>query len=359
MRKILNSILAIAFILNITGCATVTGPKVTREEIQKAQEELMVKALDYRIKQNHRLWTIGDRLITAIPKEDIKTPPKPLLGVMCLPIDKYLAKLYNLDTKKGVVIVGVKEKSPAGSAGLKPGDLLVSLKNKKVPTMAHLSGVLNKLKIGEKVAIEIKRGQEMLTLESQIAETPLNIPISMVEDQQVNAATDGKMIVVTQGLMNFAKSDDEIAAVICHELAHSVRGHIAKAQGGQILGLIAALALGTVAEAHAPGSGNAVAKGVGGIGDIFNATYSRDLEREADYFGTKFFYYAGYDPDIFATVEERFAIEIPATMVQNYLSTHPSSPERVVRIRKIIEELKTASPESAINGQDLPIKSET
>jgi len=81
-------------------------------------------------------------------------------------------------------------------------------------------------------------------------------------------------------------------------------------------------------------------RGVGQIGDIFNASYSRDLEREADYFGTKFVYYSGYDVNACATVEERFAIEIPATMIEHYLSTHPSSPERVARVRKTIEELK-------------------
>lgn len=343
MARIISLLIIIFITVNLIGCATVTGPRVSNEEIDKTREELMIKALDYKIKQNQRLWAIEEKLIAAVPKEDIKTSPKPLLGIMCLSINKYVAKLYNLDAKKGVIIVSVNKNSPADAAGLKPGDLLISINGKKIPAVVYLSAILDNLKARENIQIQIQRNAEVLNFETQIVETPLRIPISMVEAQEVNAATDGKMIVVTQGLLNFAKSDDEIAAVICHELAHAVRGHVAKAQGGQILTLIAALALGIAAERGSPGSGNSVMRGVNDIGNLFNASYSRDLEREADYFGTKFFYYAGYNPETFATVEERFAIEIPATMIQHYLSTHPSSPERVARIRKIIEELKSGN----------------
>lgn len=346
MKKLISLLIVTCFIINITGCATVTGPSVSSEEIQKVKEELMVKSLAYRIKQTERLEKIGDSLIKTVPKDDIKTPPKPFLGIICLPVDKYAAKLYNLDVNKGVVVVIVKENSPAKEIGLQPGDLLVSIKKSKITNINRFQAIGSSLKIGEQIPIEIKRGGQALVFDTKVAETALKIPIIMIDAQEVNAATNGQLILVTQGLVNFAKSDDEIAAVLSHELAHAVRGHVAKAQGGQILTLIAALALGIAAETNAPGSGNSVMRGVGDIGNIFNASYSRDLEREADYFGAKFFYYAGYNVETFATVEERFAVEIPATMIQHYLSTHPSSPERVARVRKIIEELKAGSSQA-------------
>jgi len=65
------------------------------------------------------------------------------------------------------------------------------------------------------------------------------------------------------------------------------------------------------------------------------------MEREADYFGLKYVKLAGYDYEAASGVWERFAIEVPKSMVQNYLNTHPTSPERLVRLEKIIEELKT------------------
>jgi len=340
IKKLIHIFIIIPLIVYISGCATITGPSVTREEIEKTREELKVKALAYQIKQLQRLQNIGNHLMRNIPKEDIKHPPQPSLGIMCFPIDKYLDKVYNLSTKKGIVIVVVKEQSPAYDIGLQPGDVLISFNKTKINNINRFQAIASKLKIDQPLEIEILRGSQNLTLNTKVGQIPINLPIMMVDAQEVNAATDGKIIVVTYGLINFAKSDDEIAAVLGHELAHAVRGHVAKAQGGQILTLLAALALGIAAESSAPGSGEGIMRGVGQIGDIFNASYSRDLEREADYFGTKFVYYSGYDIDTCATVEERFAIEIPASMIHNFLSTHPSSPERVARIKKVIEELK-------------------
>ena len=344
IKKLIAIFITIPFILYVSGCATITGPSVTRGEIERTREELKVKALAYQIKQLQRLQNIGNRLMLSIPKEDIKHPPRPSLGIMCFPIDKYLEKVYNLSANKGVVIVVVKEQSPAYALGLQPGDVLVSINKIKINNMNRFRTVASNFKIGDPVQMEILRGDELLALETKIGQVPVNLPITLVDLQEVNAATDGKSIVVTYGLINFAKSDDEIAAVLGHELAHAARGHVAKAQGGKILTLLAALALGIAAESNAPGSGEGIMRGVGQIGDIFNASYSRDLEREADYFGTKFVYYSGYDIDTCATVEERFAIEIPASMIHNFLSTHPSSPERVARIKKAIEELKTGKP---------------
>ncbi|MCM8801127.1 MAG: M48 family metalloprotease [Candidatus Omnitrophica bacterium] len=340
VKKIINILFIVSFFAYLAGCVTLTGPAVSQEEIKKTQEELKVKALDYQIKQLQRLQNIGHRLMLAIPKEDINQPPQPLLGIMCFNVDEHLQKLYNLNMDKAVVVVVVKEPSPASEVGIKPGDVLLSINNTKINNLHQFANVVDNLKIGDRLQIKVLRDQQYLSFETKIASIPVNLPIIIVDLQEVNAATDGRAIFVTYGLLNFAKSDDEIAAVLAHELAHAVRRHVTKAQGTQILSFLAALALGIAVESNAPGSGEAVMRGVNQIGEIFNAHYSRDLEREADYFGTRFVYYAGYDVEACATVEERFAIEIPASMVKNFLSTHPSSPERVTRIRKTIEELK-------------------
>lgn len=341
MKRLVWFFTIIFFITSLLGCATITGPSVSRAEIEKARQELTVKALAFRIKQLQRVTHIGNRIMRSIFEEDTTIPAQPFLGLGCSSIDKYLQQVFNLSVEEGVVVLVVKEKSPADKAGVQPGDVVRSINNTPIKNFRHYTRLVSRLKIADSVRMEILRGKDTFTVATHIDQIPINTPIIMVDKQEVNAATDGESIFVTYGLLNFTQSDDEIAAVIGHELAHAVRGHVKKMQGSRLLGLIAALTLGAIVEHNAPGVGQDVMRGVDQLSGIFSAKYSRDLEREADYFGTKFVYLSDYDVDVCTTFHERFAIEIPASMIQNYLSTHPSSPERVVRVRKTIEELKT------------------
>ncbi|MCM8823964.1 MAG: M48 family metallopeptidase [Candidatus Omnitrophica bacterium] len=340
-KFILFSILISIFLLN--GCATITGPSVSEEEITKATDELKVKALAFQIKQLQRLHNIANRLAFSITKEDTYKSPQPFLGIVCFNIDNQLKKLYKLENNKGVVVIIVKENSPAYKVGIMQGDVLISINDRKIPDIYTFNRLASNFKIGDLLKIKILRNNTQLDFDLKLEEIPINIPLAVVDIQEVNAATDGKSIFVTYGLLNFAKSDDEIAAVIAHELAHLVRGHVSKMQGSQLIGALATILLGMVVESSAPGSGEIVMKGAGQISEIFTAQYSRDLEREADYFGTKFVYQSGYDPQVYANFLERFAIEIPQSMISNYLSTHPTSPERILRVKKTIEELKSSS----------------
>ena len=347
MNKKLGVIFIVTcFLLNVSGCATVTGPWVSQREIKTATEELKVKALAFKIKQLQKLNNIGTRLMFAIPKEDLRKPPQPFLGVVVAKIDKHLQELYHISVKKGVVIVVISEKSPAQEVGLRSGDVLLTINNKKITRSSHFKRVASKFKIGDLIPIEILRGSEIHTLEAKIGQIPANAPIIVLDIPKFEACTDGKMIYVSYGFLNFTKSDDEIATVLAHELGHVVRGHVAKRGGGQILGLFIAVGLGALAEASAPGSGEGVIHSVGDVYQVFDAAYSRDCEREADYFGTKFVYYAGYDVDVCASLFERMAVEIPDSMIKHYLSTHPISPERMLRVKKTIEQLKAGKLET-------------
>ena len=53
-------------------------------------------------------------------------------------------------------------------------------------------------------------------------------PVRLVNDQIINAFADGKNIIVTAGLMRFVESDDELALIVGHELAHNTMEHIQK-----------------------------------------------------------------------------------------------------------------------------------
>lgn len=332
-------ILPILILVLLNGCATITGPGVSREEIIKAQEELQVKALGYQLKQLSRVNDIGYRLISSLPIEDLKQKPDTYLGIYVFDINKYFKQLYNLMQDEGVVVGVVIKNSPAEKAGVSAGDVLISINNIKLKDVSQFQQISRRLSIAETARFQISRSGRQEAVSVKIGSAALNIPIVIVDIQEVNAAATPEGIFVTYGLMHFVKSEDEIAAVLGHELAHIVRGHLSKAQGSSLLGLLIGIPLGIIAENVAPGTGEMVMR----TADAFRASYSRDLEREADYFGTKYVFWAGFDVDVCANFEERFAVEIPQSMIRNYLSTHPSSPERMLRIRKTIAELKSQS----------------
>jgi len=323
-----------------TGCATVTGSSVSRQEIEASKSLLEVRALEYQIKQVKRVNEIGYHLVQFIPQEDINVKPRPFLGLFCIDRSKVTARLFNQKLEQGVFIAFVLENTPADSIGLKSGDVVLAINKNKVNSNQQVVSRVNRLKAGSKAVLTVLRDGRKEHIYLSVEEIPVNVRFSVVDAQSVNAAANSQGVVVTYGLLNFAKSDDEIAAVIGHELGHFSRGHIKRLQGGQIVTTIVALGLGATAEVFSPGSGDAVVRGMNGIGSLFSSKFSRDLEREADYFGVKYIYLAGYDPEVSATFHERFAIEIPQTMISSYLSSHPSSPERPIRIKKIIEELR-------------------
>ncbi|MCM8775515.1 MAG: M48 family metalloprotease [Candidatus Omnitrophica bacterium] len=162
--------------------------------------------------------------------------------------------------------------------------------------------------------------------------------VKILELADINARASWNELSVTYGMIRFTESDDEMAVVIAHELAHMVRGHIGKSLATNTLsaavGAAAQVALDRLTQSSGLGSsvGHVISQGVSG-------TFSRDFEREADYYGLRYCYVAGFDILKGSKIWERLSIEAPQTMTANFLSSHPSSPERLIRAEKTFEEL--------------------
>jgi predicted Zn-dependent protease len=137
-------------------------------------------------------------------------------------------------------------------------------------------------------------------------------------------------------MLDFVKSEDELAFVLGHELAHITEGHVTKG----VVGGLALNVLAIVVESAAPGAGQLA----GGIGQLFLNHYTQTQEREADSVGLRTAYGAGYDPRAAVEINQRMAVEAPQTMTAGYFDTHPSSPERAVAARKLSEQLLAQGP---------------
>lgn len=71
---------------------------------------------------------------------------------------------YSQGDIKGVKLSGVSEKGPAGVAGVKGGDTIIALGDKKILNIYDYTDAMADLKVGEETTITVQRGEEELTL---------------------------------------------------------------------------------------------------------------------------------------------------------------------------------------------------
>lgn len=160
----------------------------------------------------------------------------------------------------------------------------------------------------------------------------------VVDMAQPNAfALPGGYIYVSRGLLALVNSEDELAGVLAHEVAHVAGSHHAKSAGMSAATSpfrIGAGILGAATSIISPALGDAVV----GMGQVASASiiapYSRDQEREADRVGQEISAQAGWDPEglntFLKTLEKEEVLHsADGQKRSSFFSTHPAMSERV------------------------------
>jgi predicted Zn-dependent protease len=160
-----------------------------------------------------------------------------------------------------------------------------------------------------------------------------NWEFNLVNQNVVNAwCMPGGKVVVYQGIMPVAKTDEGLAVVMGHEIAHAIARH-----GNERMsqGLIAA-GIGTglaVALKDKPTETKAIFLGAYGVGaGVGMLAFGRNQESEADKLGMVFMALAGYQPKEAIPFWERMKKVGGGASVPEFLSTHPSHDTRIKRI---------------------------
>ena len=164
---------------------------------------------------------------------------------------------------------------------------------------------------------------------------------NLVRDSQLNAfCMPGGKIVVYEGIMNIINSDDELAVVLGHEVAHAVAKHSnerlsqqkALEYGGAILGAITQ---------NASQSTQQIASQVFGLGANYGVMlpFSRKHETEADDIGLVLMTMAGYNPDCALTFWQKMSASSTNTKAE-FMSTHPSDATRIANLQKQLPKVK-------------------
>ncbi len=168
-------------------------------------------------------------------------------------------------------------------------------------------------------------------------EAGLHLPLKVVavDHPLANAfAVPGGHIYLFRGLLEKARTADELAGVLAHEIGHIRHrdGLKAMIHGGG-LGFI----FGTLFGDFTGGTAIMLA----GQTLIQNAA-SREAEREADAFGMALMRRLGGDPRALASILEVISAGAPALPM--WLSTHPLTPERAQAIRTASQDITTTRP---------------
>ena len=181
----------------------------------------------------------------------------------------------------------------------------------------------------------------------------LNAPMGLViiNDKQINAfAVPSGLIGINVGLLDKAKSLDEIVSVVAHEIAHVSQRHYqhrndekTKQLLMQAGGLLAGVAASKVGDGDAAA---AVMLGSQAMSANAAASYSRGQEREADRIGMQIMNQAGYDvnamPSFFATLDQQNPVK-SNTLIPSFILSHPLTGDRISEARARVATYKRDS----------------
>jgi predicted Zn-dependent protease len=156
--------------------------------------------------------------------------------------------------------------------------------------------------------------------------------VNVLTSPEVNAwcMPGGKIAVYTGIIEKLSITDDELAAVMGHEISHALREHGRERASQQAATGVGASLAGVVADIFLPGSGQLATAGAGAAGQLaYNLPYSRLQETEADRMGVELAARAGYDPRAAIALWQKMAKLSSGGAPPQLLSTHPSNDTRI------------------------------
>jgi predicted Zn-dependent protease len=220
-----------------------------------------------------------------------------------------------------------------------PGAEGISIEKEKELSREFLSVVFRHYKVIDTVIVVNyinDLGQKIL---SAFPSQPFKYRFYVIKDDSLNAfAGPAGHIFVNTGLIRAMESEDELAGVISHEIAHASLRHISKrieqskkTNMATLAGMVAGVLLGLGGAGDAAG---AVIMGSAAAGQAFSLAYSREDEAEADQVGLRYLNRAGYNAKGLLVVMKKMRGKewFDSSVIPTYLRTHPAPEERMVNI---------------------------
>jgi hypothetical protein len=270
-----------------------------------------------------RIAAIGYRL--AIAGRDLCPRQGPVTGMLLHHLAEYEKAdrpgLIAQGLDRGPGVLSVVAGSPADAAGLRAGDVVLTVNGKPFESPTAIAAIPDrevwrpKVEASETMlldalaqgpaALSVLRGGETLAITLAPA-TGCLLRIRLAHSNQQTAVSAGDTVVISSGLLGIAKNDDELAFTIAHEMAHVELEH------GRLL--------------REHGVPHGLLRGFGKNGALV-----RETEAAADHLGGEITLAAHYDLARGAEILNR----LPPELGFGILKTHDSDGDRIRAMRAL------------------------
>ena len=158
------------------------------------------------------------------------------------------------------------------------------------------------------------------------------------EPKTVNAwcMAGGRMAIYTGLIQQVDPTDDELAQVMGHEIAHALANHTAERMSMAMASSAGVIAAGILAD----NSGAAMATAAAAAQLAIQLPNSRTAETEADRIGIELAAKAGYDPRAAVTLWQKMSMVGDGKAPPPFLSTHPSDEQRQQRLGALVPKMQ-------------------
>lgn len=246
--------------------------------------------------------------------------------------EDYVSAATALGLEERLQVTGVLNNSGAARAGVKRGDILTTVQDQPMPqgpnAERQAASVLGPL-VGSRSSVKLGliRSGSPLTVTVPLTQA-CGFGIELGNVDNITAYADGRRVLVTRGMLNFARNDTEVAYVLAKELASNALGHPGRQQMNATVG-------GIIDNMTRVTPDLSMLSGTAGV-----KAMPQELDAAADTLSLYMLVRAGYSIDGAAAFWQRLADQYPASVLNSYTAIHPATAYRIAAIRKTADEIK-------------------
>lgn len=312
---------------------SVPDDKGAAHTVEASAEE--IRQLQELVSARRRLYRMGAPLLAA--NADLcRRHARPLLGFRAQNSYSFPEPLRNaaqvaLRVGERLQVSDVLPGSGAEQAGIRPGDVLLKVGTQPFPGGEHADReaaalLLPLIEKQSSLQLTMLRGERELQLDVPLTRA-CAFNIEFGNSPNVNAYGDGYRILLTRGMLDAVRRDEELAYVIAREMAHNILGHAARMNQQATVGGI----IDNLVQLRPDLSSMT---GMAGLRPI-----APEYDTAADKLSVYLLARAGYDLEPVVPFWKDLAERYPASVRNAYTALHPATARRLEALEDAVRDV--------------------